>query len=224
MALTVYDISGTSRGWRAKLGLTFKALDYEVSYLEASNREHKGAEFLKINPRGTVPVLDDNGLIVRDSIAILAWLDRRYPDKPLFGETPDEAARIWQVTMECCDFLRAAELDLLFPILVHNIDLPDANSEEMTSLSAASESMHAECRYLEDLLDGRAYLAGDRPSAAEAITFPEVQLVHRALDRKGDIMEALGFGNFADRYPRVFGLKQRVGALKGVEKTFPHHW
>ena len=108
MTLTVYTISGAPRGWRVLVGLTLKGLDYEVRYLEGSKRQHKSAEFLKINPRGTVPVLNADGQIVRDSIAILAWLDRQYPDKPLFGEAADEAARIWQLTMECCDYLRDA--------------------------------------------------------------------------------------------------------------------
>ncbi|MGR3279207.1 glutathione S-transferase family protein [Acaryochloris marina NIES-2412] len=224
MTLTVHTISGTPRGWRALMGLTLKGLDYETHYLESSKREQKSPDFLKINPRGVVPVLDAGGVLVRDSIAILAWLDREYPSKPLFGETPDEAARIWEVSMECCDYLRGAGQHLLYPILVENIDLPAPDSEGMRSLKVASESMHAECHHLEKLLEGQAYLCGNRPSAAEAIAFPEVRLIQRALDRKNDIMAALGFSDFAKRYPCLFDWMQRVGALKGVENTLPYHW
>lgn len=224
MTLTVYNISGAPRGWRALVGLTLKGLDYKVRYLEGSKREHKAPEFLKINPRGTVPVLEADGLIVRDSIAILVWLDRLYPEKPLFGETPNEAARIWQLTMECSDYLQDAAHDLLFPILVENISLPSPESEQMIALTAASESMHAECRYLENLLDAQAYLCGDQPSAAEAIAFPYVRLIQRALDRKGEVMAALGFENAADRYPQLIAWMRRVESLDGMDKTFPVHW
>ena len=224
MTLTVYTISGAPRGWRVQLGLTLKGLDYQVRYLEGSKREHKAPEFLSINPRGMVPVLDADGLILRDSIAILAWLDRRYPENPLFGETADEAARIWPVTMECCDYLRGAGQDLLYPILVENIALPAGDGEPMARLKAASASMQHELRYLDERLEGQAFLAGERPSAAEAIAFPEVRLVQRALDRRDDIMSALGLADVADRYPRLFDWKDRVGALPGVEKTLPHHW
>ena len=141
MPLKLHTISGAPRPWRVLLGLTFKGLEYETHYLEGSKRQHKAPEFLKLNPRGTVPVLETGNLILRDSIGILAWLDRRYTENPLFGETADEAALIWQITLECCDYLRAAGQSLLFPILVLNVPLPANNSDEMAELKAASEAM-----------------------------------------------------------------------------------
>ncbi len=224
MTLTVYNISGAPRPWRMLVGLTLKGLDYEMHYLEGSKREHKAPEFLKINPRGTVPVLDANGVIIRDSIAILAWLDRRYPERPLFGESAEDAARIWQFTMECCDYLRGAAGKLLSPILVENIILPAAESEQMMTLKNASDGLHAECRYLENMLDGNSFLCGDRPSAAEAVAFPEVRLIQRAMDRKGDVMAALGFENFAVQYPYLFEWMHRVESIDGMEETMPPHW
>lgn len=224
MPLKLHTISGAPRPWRVLLGLTFKGLEYETHYLEGSKRQHKAPEFLKLNPRGTVPVLETGNLILRDSIGILAWLDRRYTENPLFGETANEAALIWQITLECCDYLRAAGQSLLFPILVLNVPLPANNSDEMAELKAASEAMHAECRFLENLLDGRPYLAGNRPSAADAVAFPEIRLIQRAVERKPDHMTALGFENPPELYPRVSEWKARVGALKGVHKTLPIHW
>jgi glutathione S-transferase len=224
MTLTVHTISGAPRPWRVLLGLTFKGLNYETHYLEASKAEHKAPAFLKLNPRGKVPVLETGDLILRDSIGILAWLDRQYPDRPLFGKTADEAARIWQVTMECCDYLRAAGQSLLFPILVLNEPLPAPDSDEMAALKVAGEAMHAECRYLETLLDGNSYLGGQHPSAADAIAFPEIRLIQRGLERKADHMAAAGFDNTAELYPRVAEWKVRVGALEGVDTTLPIHW
>ncbi len=224
MTLTVHTISGAPRPWRVLLGLTFKGLNYETHYLEASKAEHKAPAFLILNPRGKVPVLETGELILRDSIGILAWLDRQYPDRPLFGVTADEAARIWQVTMECCDYLRAAGQSLLFPILVLNEPLPAPDSEEMAALTTAGEAMHAECRFLETLLDGDSYLGGQHPSAADAVAFPEIRLIQRGLERKPDHMAAVGFDNTAELYPRVADWKDRVGALEGVDKTLPIHW
>jgi len=224
MTLTVHTVSGAPRPWRVLLGLTFKGLNYETHYLEASQAEHKAPAYLKLNPRGKVPVLEAGSLVLRDSIAILAWLDRRYPDRPLFGETADEAALIWQTTMECCDYLRAAGQNLLFPILVLNEALPAPNSNEMAALVAAGDAMHAECHYLEALLDGNPFLGGQRPSAADAIAFPEIRLIQRGLERKPEHMAAAGFDNAAALYPRVVEWKARVGALEGVDKTLPIHW
>lgn len=224
MTLTVHSISGAPRGWRVLVGLALKGLNYDVHYLEASKREHKTPEFLKINPRGEVPVLDADGLLIRESIAILAWLDRQHPDRPLFGETPEDVARIWQLTMECSNHLRAAVNDLLYPILVENIALPERASERMAELQAAGDSMHAECRYLDKLLNDQSFLCGQRPSTAEAIVFPEIRLIQRAIDRKGAIMTALGFDDIAYRYPRLFAWLDRVASLDGMHNTLPIHW
>ncbi|WP_420547017.1 glutathione S-transferase family protein [Curvivirga sp.] len=224
MTIKLYTISGAPRGWRVLIGLTLKGLEYKVQYLQASTKEHKQPEFLKINPRGTVPVIECDGVIMNDSIAILAWLDREYPDKPLFGQTNDEAGEIWQLTMECSDYLRDA-IDTLFrPILVENITLPKADSEDMKSLLAASKKVQVECTYLESLLGATPFFVGHAPSAAEAVIFPEIRLIKRAIDRKPEIMQELGFGNFNKSYPKLSAWRDRIEALPNMEKAMPHHW
>ena len=224
MTMTVYSISGAPRPWRVLLGLAFKGLDFNIHHLESSKREHKAAEFLKINPRGTVPVLDDDGALLRDSIAALAWLDRRYPETPLFGATPDEAAAIWQTTMECSEYLRRSIDRMLRRPLVLGQPLPDAGTAERADWEAAGEALHAECRLLEALLVDRPYLGGRGPSAADAVAFPEIRLIERAADTKPDLMDTLGFGACDGLYPRLAAWKARISALPGVDKTFPYHW
>jgi glutathione S-transferase len=224
MTIKVYTISGAPRGWRVLIGLTVKDIEYNVHYLQASRQEHKQADFLKINPRGMVPVIEVDGMIIHDSIAILAWLDRKYPSKPLFGQTEDEARIIWQITMESCDYLRDATNTLLRPILVENIDLPKGNNEAMNSLKIASEKMYSECTFLENLLGGKLFFAGENPSAAEAIIFPEIRLLKRAIERRPNIMQAIGFDNFDERFPRLSLWSQRVEALPNMDKTIPYHW
>jgi len=224
MTITVYSISGAPRPWRVLLGLAFKGLDFTIHHLEGSKREHKAHQFLKINPRGTVPVLDNDGTFVRDSIAALAWLDRRYPEAPLFGITADDAATVWQITMECSEYLRRAIDGMLRRPLVLGEPLPDAGTAERADWQAAGEALHAECRHLEGLLAERPYLAGGAPSAADAVTFPEIRLIERAAGIKPDVMDALGFGAPDDLYPRLAAWKGRISTLPGVDKTFPYHW
>ena len=224
MTITVYSISGAPRPWRVLLGLAFKGLDFTIHHLEASKREHKAPEFLKVNPRGTVPVLDDDGTVLRDSIAALAWLDRRYPEAPLFGATPDEAAAIWQITTDCSEYLRRAIDGMLRRPLVLGEPLPDAGTAVRADWEAAGDALHAECRLLEALLAVRPYLAGHRPSAADAMAFPEIRLIQRAADTKPDLMAALGFGACDDLYPHFAAWKARISTLPGVDRTFPPHW
>lgn len=224
MTTSVHAVSGAPRAWRVLLGLTFKGLEYDIKYLEASKGEHKSPEFLLLNPRGTVPVLVDGDTVIRDSIGALAWLDRAYPETPLFGHTSRDAAAIWQTTLECADYLRDAANSLLFPILVQNRELPADGSDERATLNQAADAMQHELLFLEKLLKGRQFLSGDKPSASDAVAFPEVRILERAIDRKPETLDALGFANFPQKYPLISSWKTRVSALPGFEKTMPRHW
>ena len=222
--MKVYTISGAPRPWRVLLGLTFKGLDYETKLLKASEREHKSPEFLKINPRGTVPVLDANGLVLRDSIGILAWLDREYPDRPLFGQSAEEAALIWQVVLESCDYLRKHNNNVLSAFLLHGKTFEKMSEQEKAGIVQAAQELRAECKLLEQKLDDSPFIVGESPSAADAVCFPEIRLIQRAIDTKSDDMGAIGLGTIADDYPNLETWKSRINELPNVQNTLPPHW
>ncbi|XP_068143764.1 glutathione S-transferase 1-like [Drosophila tropicalis] len=60
--------------------LVLKALDlpYQYKNVDLLKGEHQSEEFLKKNPQHTVPLLDDNGLIISDSHAIVCYLVDKY--------------------------------------------------------------------------------------------------------------------------------------------------
>ena len=224
MSITVHTISGSPRGWRVLIGLALKGLSYETRLLQLSANEHKSSAFLTLNPRGTVPVIEADGLVLRDSIAALAWLDRAHPEPPLFGSDALQAADIWQISLECCDYMREASRRLLAPVLLAGRPLPEAGTAERLEFEAAAEALHAECRWLEALLADRPFLAGDSPSAADAVAFPELCIVMRAAETRSDVMDALGFADLPSLYPRASAWRNRFLALPGIDATWPPHW
>ncbi len=224
MTMTVYAVSGAPRPWRVMAGLTFKELEYNIRYLEASKGEHKAPEYLKINPRRTVPSLVKGDLTLRDSIGILAWLDREYPDKPLFGSNSQEAAKIWQNVLETADYLRAAHNSVFFSILVQGISVADAPSKERKAKEEAANRLRSECERLETLLTQNRYLCGERPTAADAVAFPDIRLIQRAMEIKPDEMTMLGLDALDAEFPELESWKSRLEALPGMHKTMPPHW
>ena len=96
MALEIFWFSGSGFAWRAVLAAELKGVPYTSRLIEASAGDHRAPEFLAMNPRGKVPVLRDGDVVVTESMAILAYLDRRFPEPPLFGRTAEETARIWR--------------------------------------------------------------------------------------------------------------------------------
>ncbi|MEP2990048.1 MAG: glutathione S-transferase family protein [Parasphingorhabdus sp.] len=225
MTMTVYAVSGAPRPWRVLAGLTFKELEFDIRYLEASKGEHKSPEYLKINPRGTVPSLTYGNLTLRDSIGILAWLDREFPEKPLFGNDASEAAEIWQNVLEMADYLRSAHNSVFFSILVQGISVTNESSAERKAMEEAAEKLKMECENLEEKLENNNFLCGDRPTAADAVAFPDIRLIQRAAEIKADDLAALGIDTLLTRdFPKLKAWKTRVEDLPGMSKTMPPHW
>ena len=218
MTITVHTISGAPRPWRVLLGLCFKGLPFQTITLKASDGEHKSKEFLALNPRGTVPVLQDGQVTVSDSVAALAWLDRAYPHNPLFGSDSDQAAHIWQSTMELADYLRAVTDRLLTPIFFEGA--ATATPELLTSAYDAK----VELAGLETALRRTPFLAGAAPGASDAVAFPEVRLLQRASDTAPGIMAELGLANAYARFPKIGDWVARIEAWPGYAATKPQHW
>ena len=70
------------------LTLEVKQLPYQSKLLTFSKQEHESPEYLTLNPRGKVPTLKDSDFVLGESLAIMAYLDIAYPERPIFGSTP----------------------------------------------------------------------------------------------------------------------------------------
>lgn len=225
MTLTLYTFSGAPRGWRALLGLAFKGVTADVQFMSYADGDHFKPKILTLNPRATAPILEADNVVLCDSIAILAWLDREYLERPLFGSSAIEAAEIWQITTECCDYWRAANEALLSKVFSSDGSVPAHGSTEQSELQDAADLAHAECLYLENILaDGRVYLGGQTPSAADAVAYPEVRLVQRAYETKYALMASVGLGDLHTLYPNLAAWKKRLNADPAVIATLPPHW
>lgn len=224
MTLILHTISGAPCGWRAMLGFAFKGIDVEVRYLDGSAREHETPAFLALNPRAKVPVLETGDLIVRDSVAILAWLDKAYPARPLFGSTAQETARIWQIVLECAEYLQPATNGVVFPVFAGDGTAPAEGSPAAEDLRKAASILDGECDFLEKTLGGKAFLCGAEPCAADAVAYAEIGRVQRAIETKPVAMAALGYERLDRRYPRLAEWRIRLAELPGVEATAPVHW
>src|SRR5262245_19650252 len=80
MALTLYDAVPSSNSDRTKIALHEKGLAYDRVTLDLAKKDQKRPEFLKLNPYGKVPVLNDSGKILFESCIINEYLDEQYPN------------------------------------------------------------------------------------------------------------------------------------------------
>ena len=69
--------------WRWRSSSSASA--YNSHLLQFDRQEHKSPQMLAMNFRGRLPVLRDDDYVVFESLAILYYLDQKYPDPPIFG-------------------------------------------------------------------------------------------------------------------------------------------
>lgn len=73
----------SSTTYRVRIALALKRLDHEVLSVNLLTAEQQGEAYRARNPFATVPVLEADGTMYAQSMAILEWLDERFPDSPL---------------------------------------------------------------------------------------------------------------------------------------------
>jgi maleylacetoacetate isomerase len=76
-----------------RIALNLKGVDYEVVSVDLPGNRHREAEFRALNPQATIPTLDDDGTILWQSLAIIDYLDARFPLPRLIPQEPVARAR-----------------------------------------------------------------------------------------------------------------------------------
>jgi maleylacetoacetate isomerase len=92
--MKLYTFYRSSAAFRVRIALNLKGLTYESVPKHLRHAEHRKAEYLAINPQGLVPVLEHEGAVLTQSLAIIEYLDERFPTPPLLPRTPVERAQV----------------------------------------------------------------------------------------------------------------------------------
>src|SRR5437667_8781426 len=74
--MKLYNVAYSGNSYKVRLLLAQLGLPCEIIEVDILKGESRTPEFLKINPNGRTPVLDDNGFVLAESNAILAYLAR----------------------------------------------------------------------------------------------------------------------------------------------------
>ena len=103
--ITLYDCATAPSPRRARILLAEKGVVHDTVAIDLRNGEHLGEAYRQVNPQCTVPALrTDDGLLLTDNAAITAWVEARFPQPSLLGDTPGEKAEIaswnWRVEFE----------------------------------------------------------------------------------------------------------------------------
>jgi glutathione S-transferase len=153
-----------------------------------------------------------------ESLAILHYLDRKFPERPLFGATAEEGGTVMRVICEYQAYADDHIMKIIYAILFQGVE---ARMDEV------ARSMHivaSEARTIENRLSTSAWLVGESFSAADIVIFPSIQLLLRTLERREAQELRARLLPLEANYPAIAAWIRRVEALPGYDRTYPPHW
>ena len=104
--IKLYNYFRSSASFRVRIALNFKGLPYDYApvHLLKDGGEQLAASFRTLNPDSLVPVLDDDGAVLTQSLAIIEYLEETRPKPPLLPRDAHERAYVRSIALAiACD-------------------------------------------------------------------------------------------------------------------------
>lgn len=171
LCMKLYSFWESSCSWRIRFALKLKGLQYEYIAVDLQKGEQFSPEFEKINPLHYVPVLVDDGVVVSDSLAILMYLEDKYPQNQLLPVDPRQRA----VNLQAASIVNCNMQPLHMKTVLGSIAKKLGNEE---SLAWGQQVIEKGFSALEKLLKDYAgsYSTGDEVSMADVFLAPQVSI------------------------------------------------
>jgi len=148
---------------RSRAGRSLWALEeVGVKFEHVLVAETRKPEYVKINPNGHVPALDDNGTILWESMAINLYIAEKYGKAPLWPSTVEGHGACYQWSLWSMTEVEAPMLDVVY----HRMMLPADQRDEKVAL-AGIEKLKAPLKVLDDHLQKSDYLLGKEFTIAD---------------------------------------------------------
>jgi maleylpyruvate isomerase len=204
VALKLHGYFRSSAAYRVRIALNLKGLTAEHLAHHLRKGEQRDPAYLAINPQGLVPTLDDGGIILTQSLAIIEWLDETHPEPPLLPQDPLPRAKVRAFAMAlACDVHPVQNLKVLARL--RQLGLPE---EQVTDWAAwANREGLAAC---ETLIAGEAgpFCFGAAPTIADLCLVPQLANARR-------------FGVTLEAFPRLLQAETAAKAIKAFADAAP---
>ena len=159
---TLFSFRRCPYAMRARMALRYAGVPVEIVEVSLKN---KPAEMLALSPKGTVPVLNADGVVIDESLQIMRWaLAQNDPDDWLLAG--DSFAALWMEKL-------IEGNDQIFKSALNRYKYAERYPEQPMEAYRAEGALFLQ--KLDELLEGRDYLLADHPSLADIALLPFVR-------------------------------------------------
>lgn len=209
--IVLYTYWRSSAAYRVRIGLELKGLAWEawpVHLVRDGGEQHRDA-YRALNPQQQVPTLLHEGHVLTQSLAILEYLDERFPQVPLLPADAAGRARVRALAqLVACDIHPINNLRVM-QYLERSLQLP-ADARTQWTLHWIAEGFAAMEALLANSRDTGAFCHGDRPGLADICLLPQLYNAHR-------------FGLDLAPYPTLRRIEAACQALDAFDRARPEH-
>jgi len=205
MSLILHGYWRSSATYRVRIALNLKGLPFKIVPVDLRVGEQHGADYRALNPLGLAPVLEADDVVMTQSLAILEWLEERYPDPALLPERlADRAVVRAMSSLVACD---------VQPI--NNVRVLAQLRAQFGADAAAEQAWIA--RWITDGLTalepqirryGRGFAFGEHPTLADCHLAPQIYSAQR-------------FNVELSPFPACLGVWDALCALPAFEAAHP---
>ncbi|MFS2110112.1 maleylacetoacetate isomerase [Sphingomonas sp. Sphisp140] len=200
--MILYDYFRSSAAYRVRIALNLKGLTYKQHDVMLLENQQCSPEHLARNPQGLVPALEADGKVITQSLAIIEWLDSRYPEPRLIPTDPDaRAAAMARALVVGADIHPLNNLRVMRRLKDMGID--EAGRNDWTRHWIA-EGFAA----LEAMAGDGPFLGGDAPGIADLFLVPQMYNARR-------------FEMPLNEFPRLVAIDAAATALPAFAAAHP---
>jgi glutathione S-transferase len=198
--IKLYHVPLSANSRRVWIALLEKGIAFEQVLLKLDGDQLQ-PEFLAINPFHHIPVLEDDGFIIFESLAILDYLEAKYPTPSLLPTEPKAIATVKMIEMVTVNELLPATI----PITGQSMGLANIDPQK---LEAANQKVATVLEFFESLLIDCPYLGSNSLTLADIVA--------------GTMVPQLPFFGFPiDKYPKLNAWVELLMSRDAWMKTQP---
>jgi maleylpyruvate isomerase len=207
--MKLYSFFRSSASYRVRIALNFKGVSYEQTpiHLRRSGGEQFTAAYKAVNPQALVPALEDNGKILTQSLAIIEYLEDKYPRPPLLPADPADKALVRGMAL-----IIACEVHPIQNLRVLNYVKKEYNQTDDQVNRWAQHWINLGLTALEQLIAAQPkrgkFCFGDTPTLADICLVPQLGNARR-------------YGSDLSQYPNILGVEKNCMTLPAFVNAAP---